>query len=71
MELEDAETGEVRATRLGPSELAAYRTRLDALVAEIRAQCRRLAILHVALDSATPLQETVLRRLPAAGLLEG
>jgi uncharacterized protein (DUF58 family) len=71
VELEDAETGELRATRLGPSELAAYRARLDGLLADIGSRCRRLDLRYLALDSSTPLLETVLRRLPAAGVVEG
>jgi hypothetical protein len=70
VELEDAETGERRPARLGPLEVAAYRERLSAFLAEIRARCARLDLVHVALDSGAPLQDAVLRRLPAAGALE-
>ena len=69
VELEDAETGELRATRLGPAELAAYRARLDAFLAEVRAGCRRLGLLRAAVNSGAPLPGTVLRDLPAAGVL--
>lgn len=71
VELQDSETGELRPTRLGPMELASYRERLEAFLGQVRHQCRRLGLLHVALDTGTPLQETVLRRLPAAGVLVG
>jgi uncharacterized protein (DUF58 family) len=69
VELEDAETGELRATRLGPVELAAYRSRLDALLADVRASCARLGLLYAPVSSGAPLPGTVLRDLPAAGLL--
>ncbi len=71
VDLEDSETGDLRATRMGPMELAAYRERLEGFLSEVRRHCRRLGLIHVALNTATPLQETVLRRLPAAGLLRG
>jgi uncharacterized protein (DUF58 family) len=71
VELEDAETGERLATRLGPVELADYRRRLAAWLAEVRARCASLGLLHVALDTASPLADVLLRQLPAAGLLEG
>ena len=70
VELEDAETGELRATRLGPRELDAYRQRRDTFLSQIREHCRRLGVVHVALDTGKPLTETVLRRLPEAGVLE-
>lgn len=69
VELEDAESGERRPTRLGPPELAAYRERLAEFLGQVRAQCRRLGLLHVALNTAVPLREAVLRQLPAAGVL--
>jgi uncharacterized protein (DUF58 family) len=71
VELEDVETGERRATRLGPLEVADYRRRLQSFLTSVRERCARLGLLHLALNTATPLQETVLRHLPAAGLLHG
>jgi len=71
VELQDAETGELRPTRLGPIELAAYGERLDAFVADVRHHCHRLGLIHVPLNTGTPLRETVLRQLPAAGVLSG
>lgn len=70
VELEDAETGELRATRLGPVELAAYRTRLAGFLTEVDRQCNRLGIIHLALNTGTPLHEAALRQLPAAGVLD-
>lgn len=69
VELEDAETGERRATRLGPVELRAYRARRDAFLAAVRARCRRNGLPHLALSTSTPLRDAVLRQLPAAGIL--
>ena len=69
VELEDSETGNVRSLRLGPLELAAYRDRLAAFLHEVRDACQRLGVLHLALNSGAPLQETVLRALPRTGVL--
>lgn len=69
VELEDGETGELLATRLGPVEVDAYRDRLEVFVAEVGRETRRLGVLHVALNTGAPLAETVLRRLPAAGIV--
>ncbi len=69
VELEDAESGELRPTRLGPVELATYRARLQQFLEDVRRRCSRLEIQHLALNSGTPLQETLLRQLPAAGVL--
>jgi uncharacterized protein (DUF58 family) len=71
VELEDAETGEVRASRLGPVELDSYRERLDGFVSGARRQCNRLGVVHVALNTGVPFRETVLRQLPRAGVLAG
>ena len=71
MELEDAESGDLRPSRLGPVELAAYRERLEGFMAQVRRQCHRLGLVHIALNTGTSLQETVLRVLPAAGVLKG
>jgi len=71
VELEDAETGELRATRLGPMEIAAYRERLDAFLSRVRQQCHRLGLIHLALNTATPLPEAVLRQLTGARILTG
>lgn len=71
VELQDAESGELRPTRLGPIELAAYRERLEVFLAQVRSHCHRLGILPVALNTATPLQEAVLRELPSLGVLRG
>ncbi len=71
VELVDSESGEVRPTRLGPVELAAYRANLEAFLGKVESHCRRLGIVHVAVNTARPLQEAVLRQLPAAGVLRG
>ena len=71
VELQDAETGELRSTRLGPAELAAYRDRLDAFLKQVRRECHRLGVIHVALNTGTSIQDAVLRQLPATGVLAG
>ena len=71
VELEDAETGERRETRLGPVELAAYRARLEAHLGAIAAACRRLGMRYAALDTGRPLPDVVLRQLVGAGILAG
>ena len=69
LELEDSETGERLAVRIGPAELAAYKERLEAHLGTIAGEARRRGILHVALHTDVPVAETVLRRLTAAGVL--
>jgi uncharacterized protein (DUF58 family) len=71
VELEDAETGEVHITRLGPAEVAGYRDRLAGFQEEIRDRCRRLDVAYVPLSSGTPLTQVVLQQLTAAGVLVG
>jgi uncharacterized protein (DUF58 family) len=70
VELEDSETGELRQTRFGPSELSEYRQRLAGFVAEVADLSRRLGVRHIALDTGEPLADAVLKRLPAAGVLQ-
>ena len=69
VELQDSESGELRQTRFGPSERNAYRARLAAFVEDIAASTRRLGLRHLALNTAEPLADTLLKRLPAAGIL--
>lgn len=71
VELQDSETGEIRATRLGPTELAGYRDQLDTFLTQIRQHCNRLGIIHVALSTGISLKDALLRQLPAAGVLIG
>ena len=71
VELVDSETGELRPTRLGPVELSAYRAHLEGFLADVSAQCRKLGVVHVTIDTGTPIQETVLKQLTAAGVLAG
>jgi uncharacterized protein (DUF58 family) len=70
VELEDVETGEWRPSRLDPAALAAYRARFDTFLAEVREHCRRLGLVHLALDTGIPLRDAVLRLLPEAGVLQ-
>jgi uncharacterized protein (DUF58 family) len=69
VELQDSESGELRQTRFGPSERNAYRARLEAFVADITTSARRLGLRHIPLNTATPLADTLLKRLPAARIL--
>jgi uncharacterized protein (DUF58 family) len=69
VELQDSESGELRQTRFGPNERSAYRTRLLAFVEEIATTARRLGLRHVALNTAQPLSDALLKTLPKAGIL--
>jgi uncharacterized protein (DUF58 family) len=53
VELVDAESGEVVETRLGLSELAAYRARLDQFLSEVRRECGRLGVAYAAVNSGS------------------
>lgn len=70
VELEDAETGELRPTRLDPAELAAYGERLDLFLTDVHARCARHDVTHAALDTGAALEKALLSRLTAAGILE-
>ena len=70
VELEDAETGELRPTRLDPAELAAYGERLDLFLAEVRSRCARHDAAHAALDTGAGLEVALLTQLTAARILE-
>ena len=69
VELEDAETGAVRPARLDPAELAAYRTRLEDFLARVTTRCRSLGLRHLALNTGTPLAETIFHDLTGVGIL--
>jgi uncharacterized protein (DUF58 family) len=69
VELEDSESGELRQTRFGPAERNAYRQRLDAFVTEIAESATRQGLRHVAINTAQPLADTLLKQLPAKGIL--
>jgi len=68
-ELQDSETGELRPTRFGPSELRTYRANLDRLLAEVATACRQFGLRHVALNSSDAIAEVLLKRLTGAGIL--
>ena len=70
VELEDAETGELRPTRLDPAELAAYADRLERCLGDVRARCARHDVAHTALDTGAGLEDALLARLTAARILE-
>jgi uncharacterized protein (DUF58 family) len=70
VELLDAETGETFPTRLGTPELSAYARQLEGFLGSVQAECRRLSIAYVGLNTGTPLRDVLFRELPAARILE-
>jgi uncharacterized protein (DUF58 family) len=70
VELEDSETGELRQTRFGPGELRDYHARLDAFLDAVHQTSGRLGLRHVPIDTGTPLQDTLLKTLIRAGVLQ-
>jgi uncharacterized protein (DUF58 family) len=70
VELQDSENGELRQTRFGPSELGEYRAQLGAFLHDIGDAARRLGLRHLALNTAEPVADILLKRLPAAGILQ-
>jgi uncharacterized protein (DUF58 family) len=69
VELQDSETGELRQTRFGPAEIGDYQARLAAFLRDVHAACGRLALRHVPINTATALQDTLLKTLVQAGVL--
>jgi uncharacterized protein (DUF58 family) len=69
VELEDCETGELRQTRFGPAEIRDYQARLTTFLSEVHAACRRFGLRHVAINTETPLQDTLLKTCVQAGVL--
>jgi uncharacterized protein (DUF58 family) len=69
VELQDSETGELRQTRLGPSEIRDYHARLADFIDAIHQTSGRLGLRHVPIDTATPLRDTLLKTLTSAGIL--
>jgi uncharacterized protein (DUF58 family) len=70
VELQDAETGELRPTRCGPAEHRNYQSRLARFLADVTDLSRRLGLRHVALDTGEPLADVILKRLTSAGILQ-
>jgi uncharacterized protein (DUF58 family) len=70
VELQDSETDELRQTRFGPGEVRDYHARLAAFIEGIHQTSARLGLRHVAIDTATPLQDTLLKTLTRAGILQ-
>jgi uncharacterized protein (DUF58 family) len=67
--LVDEETGERREVTLTAATVRAYRARLAAYTAEVRAYCAAHDIAFVQVSSATPLEDVVLRLLRREGVL--
>lgn len=70
VELVDAETGAVLEAHLTPAGLEAYQVALQTFLSNVRARCGRQGLRHAALNTGTPVEQAVLRALPAVGLLE-
>jgi uncharacterized protein (DUF58 family) len=69
VELQDSETGELRQTRFGPIDRNEYRARLTTFLSEIGERSRRLGLRHIPLNTQQSLADTLLKQLPAAGVL--
>lgn len=69
MLLQDCETGATTPVTLSPALRQAYRDALAAYEEELRAACRRLGAGFTRLSSADPLEEALLVRLSADGLV--
>ena len=65
----DAETGEEVDVRFDETALARYRENLERHVREVKSLCHRAAVPLAFYDTSTSLQDFVLTRLPALGLL--
>ncbi len=70
VELQDSETGELRQTRFGPGEIRDYQARLATFISAIRDTCGRLGLRHIPINTGTPLQDTLLKTLVDAGVLQ-
>lgn len=69
LRLVDVETAAAEDVSLTPALLDGYRRRLEAFTGEAAAFCRRRGMSYALLDTAWPLEDVVLRRLPEAGVL--
>lgn len=67
--LVDCETGEAREVTLTPLVLKAYQQKMQQFTAEIRDFCHKHNMEFGQISSAQPLEEIILRSLPAAGIL--
>jgi uncharacterized protein (DUF58 family) len=70
LRLEDAEDGSTCEVTVTPALLAAYRTRLDARVAEVRDAARRCGGSHLAVSTESDIEEMLLGQLRSEGLLQ-
>ena len=69
MELEDSETGQLMALTLSPSLRRAYRDALQAHEDDLRGACRRLGAGFTRILSSESIEDTLLTRLAADGLV--
>ena len=70
LRLEDAEDGSTREVTVTPALLAAYRTRLDARVQQVREAARRCGGVHLAVSSNSDIEKLLLGQLRSEGLLQ-
>jgi hypothetical protein len=67
--LVDAETGVETEVTVTPELIRLYRERLDRLCGAIRAYCTRRDIVHLVVESSTPVETLMLEYLRRRGLL--
>lgn len=70
LRLEDAEDGSTREVTVTPALLAAYRTRLDARVQQVRDAARRCGGAHLAVSTDADIEQLLLGQLRSEGLVQ-
>ena len=69
MLLVDSETGLETEVTVTPELLRLYRDRLDRLCGALRGYCTRRDIVHMVVESSTPVETLMLEYLRRRGLL--
>ncbi|MFO0833129.1 MAG: DUF58 domain-containing protein [Phycisphaerales bacterium] len=69
LRLTDVETARAQEVTVTPATIALYRRALDRSVRALHDQCARLAIGHVLISTATPVEDVVTSTLRRGGLL--
>jgi len=67
--LVDAETGTETEVTVTPELIRLYRERLDRLCGAIRAYCARRDIVHLVVETSTPVETLMLEYLRRRGLV--
>ncbi|HCA39326.1 MAG TPA: DUF58 domain-containing protein [Phycisphaerales bacterium] len=70
LRLEDSEDGSTREVTVTPALLAAYRTKLDTQVRQVRDAARRCGGVHLAVSSDSDIEELLLGQLRREGLIQ-